>query len=133
MYPSKRASGFTLLELMIVVAIIGILAGIAYPSYTAYITQGKRSDAKAALLQAQIEQEKYRANNPTYGTLAQIGISNLSPDGYYTINVTANSSTDYTVTADPLAPFTDTACGSFAVNKDGAYYIGFADASCWGK
>jgi type IV pilus assembly protein PilE len=138
----KRPSGFTLVELMIVVAIIGILAAIAYPSYTEYVTRSKRSDAKAALLQAQLAQEKYRANHVTYGTLAQIGISSLSPDGYYTIAIPTGSTldgTNYTVTAAPLTPFADATCGTFAIQKsvtplnDGPYYTGYASASCWGK
>lgn len=140
----KRPSGFTLVELMIVVAIIGILAAIAYPSYTEYVTRSKRSDAKAALLQAQLAQEKYRANHISYGTLIQIGMSTTttytSPKGYYTIAISGTpDATTYTVTATPLAPFVDATCGTFAIQKsvtpsnDGPYYTGYAGAACWQK
>lgn len=136
----KRPSGFTLVELMIVVAIIGILAAIAYPSYTEYVTRAKRSDAKAALLQVQLSQEKYRANNVSYGTLAQIGINSPSPDGYYTIAISGTpTATTYTVTATPLAPFADTTCGTFAVNQAGKTTSSSVQTTpakvneCWGK
>jgi type IV pilus assembly protein PilE len=143
MYTVKRSSGFTLMELMIVVAIIGILAAIAYPSYTEYVRRSKRADAKAALLQAQIAQEKYRANHVTYGTLAQIGTSSPSPDGYYTIAVLADAdaptATTYTVTAAPLSPHTDATCGTFAVNQNGKTISSSVQTTsakvneCWGK
>jgi len=116
---------------MIVVVIIGILAGIAYPSYKEYVTNSKRSDAKAALLQAQIAQEKYRANHVTYGTLGEIGISSLSPDGYYTIAVRDPTSTTYTITAAPTSTQTDPTCDTFAVNQGGKVHSGYASAACW--
>lgn len=160
MYTFKRSSGFTLMELMITVAIIGILASIAIPAYSSYVIRGKRSDAKAALLSAQLLQEKYRANNTTYGTLAQIGIIPLteaqipttgqcasatttvpvSPDCNYTIAISGTpDAATYTVTATPLSPFADSECGTFAVNKDGKTTSASGQTTaakvteCWGK
>jgi type IV pilus assembly protein PilE len=61
-----KQSGFTLIELMITVAIVGILTSVAYPAYTSYIAKGKRTDAKATLLAAQQWMERFYTENYRY-------------------------------------------------------------------
>jgi type IV pilus assembly protein PilE len=110
----KQRAGFSLLELMITVAIIGILASIAYPSYTEYVIRAKRSDGKAALLKAQLAEEKWRANHTIYGALADIGINSSSEDGYYAISIYGTpTATTYSILATPT--FTDTKCGTLGI------------------
>jgi type IV pilus assembly protein PilE len=83
----KDQSGFTLLELMIVVVVIAILASFAIPSYLSQVRKSRRSDATSTLGDLQLRQERYRAENPTYGTLAQLNASTTTSNGYYTVSL----------------------------------------------
>ena len=117
MRPQK---GFSLIELMIVVAVIGILAAIAYPAYQDYVTRAKRSDAMNTIAAFRIAQEKYRANNTTYTTNIALlsGVSATSNEGYYSMSVVSAASSTYVIVAEPN--FTDAECGKFAGGKNGA-------------
>lgn len=88
--------GFTLIELMITVAVIAILASIAYPSYSQYVRQARRAEAQSVMQEMQLLQEKWRANNSTYGTYANLGSKTV---GHYTITVPVATGSAYTITA----------------------------------
>lgn len=141
-----QIKGFTILELMIVVVIVGVLAAIAIPAYSDYVTRSKRADAKAGLLSLQLEQEKYRANNPSYATganlAAQLGVALpfISPDGIYTVVVQDASvgASTYAITATPIAgEQNDPLCNALTIDQDGfnsssgTIAAADAEATCW--
>ncbi len=87
---NTQAPGFTLIELMIVVAIVSILAMIAVPSYQNSMSQARRSDGQATLMDVMAREERYFTENNTYTTnLAQLPAATTSPEGYYTISAAA--------------------------------------------
>ena len=98
----RETKGFSLLELMIVMAIIGILAGIVYPSYSQYLYETRRSDAWAALSATAAAQERWHSVNFSYtDNISNLGGSD-SPEGYYTISVVVDG-TSYTLTATAVS------------------------------
>jgi type IV pilus assembly protein PilE len=121
--------GFSLIELLIVLVIIGILTSIAYPSYREYITRARRSDGQAALLDLASRMERYYSENNTYQT-ATIGTggttdvlsTNSSPETWYTLSIITATNAAYTLQATPtgIQGTTDTRCQSLTINNLGA-------------
>jgi type IV pilus assembly protein PilE len=128
---SKRNFGFTLIELMIVVAIVAILATIAYPSYRNSVIRTNRAQAKAALLDVQVAQEKFFLQNKRYVSTTT-GISAVSPaglglrttteNGLYDISIASGSDdTNFTVVATAKGSQTsDTNCLVLTIDDSGA-------------
>ena len=142
---SLKLSGFTLIELMITVAILAIVAAVAIPSYTSYVERGKRAEARTALLDIAARQERYYSNNRQYADqLSKLRMSGTkSENGYYTLSValgalsgtTASTSNTqaFRATATP-AGWTDDKCGDLGIDETGAKTQSLGDrALCWGK
>lgn len=135
---SRKTKGFTLMELMIVVAIIGILSSIAIPSYVEHVRQGKRADAKVELLKIAQMQESYYVQNMSYakklgagaGTLGLAGATIPSEQNEYSIAMVttpgsctgsgATSCTSFVLSATPTGgQLGDTKCLRFTLSNTG--------------
>ena len=116
-----KSSGFTLIELMLTIAIIAILAGIAIPSYQNYILKSRRADGKSAILDAQLKEEKWRTNNVSYtSTLADLVMPTTSVDEYYTVAISNTSATTYKITATHTGVQTaDEDCKTLSIDEEG--------------
>jgi type IV pilus assembly protein PilE len=138
----RGQAGFTLIELMIVVVIIGILAVISYPSYQSHLIETRRSDARSSLLDISARLERFMISNNSYTTVVSgaTGLnlgSNTSAEGYYTIAITAgnfcgsNIAICYQITATAIAPQDqDTECATITLNSTGAR-SGTTAGACW--
>lgn len=116
----KRYAGFTLIELMVVIAIVGILAAVALPMFGEQMAKGRRSEAIATLTDLQLRQEQWRANHATYGTLAEVtGTATFNTaQEHYDFSVSANDGTDVLLTATPKGAQVGDRCGNFTLRID---------------
>ena len=145
-FEKSRQHGMTLLELMIVMAIVGILAAIAIPSFNDQVLKARRAEARNALFDGQLKQAEYFANNLRYGWRDPIGADEFTENNYYRITVTRPEGEDdltagFEMRATPVSgegQENDTACtgsGSpsyFCVDETGVITTGdCAPQSCW--
>ena len=136
----QKQAGFTLIELMIVTAVIAIIAAVGYPSYTKYVERSKRSEARAALMDAAARLERFYSDNNAYATAANTfppaaGIVTTSENNHYQLTITtATPFQTFTLSAAPQT-FTDNDCGNLTLASNGTKgRTGSAAINdCWGR
>ncbi len=119
--------GFTLIELMIVVAIVGILAAIAYPAYRDQVQKSHRADGKTALLMGVQLAERFFTQNGTY---VGATIPAHSDEGYYNLAYSATAST-FTLTATPTGAQSSDPCGVLTVDQANVKTDNGGGIDCW--
>ena len=140
-----RQAGLTLVELMVVVAVMAVLASIAYPLYTNQVQKTRRADAKIALQNVALAQERfytingrYTANLSSLQVSAAIRDDSTSDEGYYDIalSVTGSDNEQFTVTASKKgAQASDNDCAEFVIDQLGVKtatdHTDAANTKCW--
>lgn len=127
------SSGFTLIELMIAVAVVGILAAVAYPSYTSFVTSSNRTEGQRELLRLANLQEEVFIDRRSYSTdMTDLGMTadpHITEFGNYSIDATiANGGTTFLLTATARGSQTsDTGCTALTINEAGQKL----PAACW--
>jgi len=140
MADSKKTAGFTLIEIIVTLAIAGIIASLAYPAYTGSVRKSRRTDAITSLVELQMLQEKHRSTNISYAAdLSPFGYTLVSseyhtPSKHYKLVLSSVSGTGFTITATPLGDqMRDTSCSSFVVTQNGPDVGTAAQRSCWNQ
>jgi|SRR5579872_4629157 len=140
---SSTQSGFTLIELMVALVIVGILVAIALPTYRDKVLKAHRTEAKTALLDIAGREERFynTSNPPAYSaTASDVGYTGAFPQtvgsGYYTVTITINSATlplpNYILVATSTGTQTkDTPCATFQLTSQGVQTSAPNTTACW--
>ena len=135
MFPSfpRRVQGFTLIEVMIVLAVAAILAAVAVPAYQDQMRKSRRTEGREALMLIQAAQERWRSSNTSYAaTVAGLGVSAATYNYDYALS--GASATGYTATATAKAKQAgDTLCATITVTVAGPTTTYGPDNACWAR
>ena len=132
MKQTSRAAGFTLIELVVTVAIVAILTAIAIPAYTEQVRKSRRADGKAVALQMVQALERWHTVNNTYADFSTTMNSPTDDDPFYIVTAEDLSVTTYTVSAEPQGDQVHDKCGTLTVSQTGARTPNDDDLSdCW--
>ena len=128
----KKTAGFTLIELMITVAVIVILAAIALPSYNQYIARAKRAEARAAILQAEGWLERFYTENNRYTNNSADNANSVFSSKYssvpnsgaanYSVTLVVNTQS-FTITTSPLGSMASDKCGTYLKSSVGSFSV----------
>jgi type IV pilus assembly protein PilE len=130
----RRSPGFTLIEMLIVVAMVSILAAVAIPSYREYIKKSRRAEAQSYLLSLVARQQQFLVDTRAYATLATLTSSLPTPANVstaYTVTMPdpAGTPPTFTVTATPKTDQSSEKCGTLTINETGTKTA--AVSGCW--
>lgn len=139
MLKHRRRNGFTLMEVLITVAIVGILGAVAYPSYSNYVIKSKRAEPQKELLQLANLMEQYYIDQRTYtddlSDLGKSGATYLTESGNYTMSASIDATGEtFTLTASiksGSSQASDSECASMSINHTGSKTA--TNATCWEK
>lgn len=132
-----RALGFTLIEVIVVLTILGILAAIAIPNYVQYVSRGYRSEARSTLVQAAQWMERFRTERGTYtGAALPLTLATSPQTGAakYNLTIAANTGATYTLQATPVGTMNGDVCGNLTLTNTGLRnQSGGTPELCWGR
>lgn len=129
----QQALGFSLIEMLIAVALVGVLAAVAYPQYETFLKQNRRADAMTELSNLIMEMEQYRSPRNSYlgaaagggdtGAINETLLMELDDDvsKFYTITIKSASRSTFELEAKPIGSQADDSCGTITVGNNGYF------------